>query len=149
MSYTYKQQVILCDIDGTLSDLSHRLFYLEGRDKDYDTFYSLCHLDKPIVPVCKMVRQLMGRAQVIFVTGRPEAFREKTEKWLTQQCLKGRVEMRKNGDYRADYVIKKEILDKLKGEGLEPTLAIEDRRSCVDMYRREGLICLQAKEGDY
>lgn len=31
---------IVFDIDGVLADCSHRLKYIQGKDKDYDKFYS-------------------------------------------------------------------------------------------------------------
>ena len=143
-TYKYEQLCVICDIDGTLSDMKHRLYYLQKGIRDYDTFYELCHLDKPIVPVCKMVRNLMGRANVIFVTGRPETVREKTEKWLTNQGLKGRLIMRQPLDMRKAYDHKLDVLKALRAEGLNPTLAIEDEPACAEMWTRNGVVCLQA-----
>lgn len=56
--------------------------------------------------------------------------------------------MRKNSDYRKDYVLKEEWLQELKKKG-NIFFAVEDRQQVVDMYRRNEVICLQCKEGNY
>lgn len=145
-AYKYEQLCVICDIDGTISNLSHRKYYLQSGIRDYKTFFELCHLDRPIVPMCKMVRNLMGRANVIFVTGRPESVREKTEKWLTNQGLKGRLIMRDGSIWNRNSEYKLGVLKALRKEGLNPTLAIDDDPDSVDMWAKNGVMCLQLIE---
>ena len=57
--------------------------------------------------------------------------------------------MRVDGDHRPDYLVKREAIERLRANGWDPVLAIEDRRQVVDMYRAEGLICLQCAEGNF
>lgn len=45
--------------------------------------------------------------------------------------------------------MKREAIERLRANGWDPVLAIEDRRQVVDMYRAEGLICLQCAEGNF
>ena len=37
----------------------------------------------------------------------------------------------------------------LRADGLEPYVVFEDRKRCVDMWRRNGITCLQVAEGDF
>ena len=46
------------DIDGTLADCSHRLHYISGENKDWDTFYKECVNDKPIMDVVEILWSL-------------------------------------------------------------------------------------------
>ena len=57
--------------------------------------------------------------------------------------------MRKSGDRRPDHVVKRELLRAIQGDGFEPTMAIEDRVQVVDMWRGQGLICLQCGPGKF
>lgn len=84
------------------------------------------------------------------MTGRPESTRRDTEEWLKRQGLPtGPIAMRVDGDHRPDYSVKREAIERLRANGWDPVLAIEDRRQVVDMYRAEGLICLQCAEGNF
>lgn len=39
---------VIVDIDGTVADLSHRIHFIEGEKKDWDSFYNNVEKDKPI-----------------------------------------------------------------------------------------------------
>ena len=136
---------IIFDIDGTLSDPSQRLHFLEN--KDWDSFYEHCDED-PVISHVSFLAQELGKDHRIFIlTGRPERVRKKTQKWLMEHCIPyDRLLMRKDGDHRPDYVIKAEMVDSLK---LPIWLAIDDRDRVVKMFRDKGILCLQCKEGDY
>ena len=136
---------IVFDIDGTLSDPSQRLHFLEN--KDWDSFYEHCDED-PVISHVSFLAQELGKEHRIFIlTGRPEKVREKTQKWLMEHYIPyDRLLMRKDGDYRPDYEIKSEMVDSLK---LPIWFAIDDRDQVVKMFRDKGILCLQCKEGDY
>lgn len=153
------------DIDGTIADGSQRLHYILPSKKDimgevdldkiapdWESFYKDCVNDKPITPTIDLLRALHERgAKIIFVTGRPEKYMDETLQWLQKYACKN-VEglfMRKDGDHRPDYIVKKEIYD----EHIKPYHHIdgvfEDRKQCVDMWRRIGLTCYQVADGNY
>jgi len=84
------------------------------------------------------------------VTGRNERFRQITERWLTWNEIPfSRLTMRPNKDQRPDYIIKQEILDGFLSEGLDITFTVDDRQQVVDMWRRNGITCLQCDVGDF
>ena len=57
--------------------------------------------------------------------------------------------MRPEGDYRPDYQVKQEMLNSLKAEGFEVLFTVDDRKQVVDMWRRNGITCLQCAEGNF
>lgn len=145
---------IIVDIDGTLSDPTHRLHLIQGDDPKWDEFYDLAVDDLPHETMCELVAQLMGEGnRVIFVTGRIQRIRRNTVTWLSRalecECDDIVLMMRKDGDHRKDDVVKNEMLQSVRQFGYEPKLAIEDRARIVKMYRQEGLLVLQCAEGDY
>ena len=105
--------IILCDIDGVLAWIDHRLHYL--KEKDYENFYSVASLsaDLPIVSGRRLLEALQGGSafKTILVTGRPERTREATSKWLEKNLIEyDELLMRKDHDYRPSPVIKKELV---------------------------------------
>lgn len=142
---------ILCDIDGTLADRSHRLHFIETKPKNWDAFFAAAADDAPIQPVCDAISDLMEYNRIIFVTGRPERTRIATSLWLSKRAVlwPDYLFMRKDGDYRPDEIIKEELLDQLLAAGHKPVLVFDDRKRVVEMWRRRGLICAQVAEGDF
>lgn len=148
-------KTIIFDLDGTLANLNHRLHLVKGHHKDYDKFFAACTDDTPIVPVCELLRMLYNGPideyvdripKVIIVSGRSETARKETEIWLKEHNIPyDDLIMRPAGDYRSDDIVKEEILDGLLREGHEILFTVDDRQRVVDMWRRRGLICLQAQ----
>lgn len=139
--------VYIFDIDGTIADHTHRLHLISKErmeGKDWAAFHDQCHLDPPIVPMCRLARQLiLSPAPVIFLTGRMEFQRRKTQEWLAKHVDYGIAEtyrgfdhfpgltgfgsewlpsgpfpwlaMRAEEDFREDTVMKGEWLDRIEG----------------------------------
>jgi beta-phosphoglucomutase-like phosphatase (HAD superfamily) len=59
------------------------------------------------------------------------------------------IYMRADGDFRQDYVIKEEILDRDILPNYSPQMAFDDRNRVVEMWRRRGIPCLQVASGDF
>ena len=57
--------------------------------------------------------------------------------------------MRKDGDQRADHIVKREILAQIRNAGFEPVLVFDDRQSVVDMWRDQGIRVAQTAPGDF
>lgn len=75
--------------------------------------------------------------------------RTETEAWLAEYEIPYAIlRMRKDGDYRADDVVKGEWLDDLP-HMLRPVLAFDDRKRVVDMWRARGVKCCQVEPGDF
>lgn len=143
-----KQKVFIFDIDGTLSDCSHRLHFIQRNPADWDSFYSQCLHDAPKVDVCRVCRELSY--PVIYITGRTQDVRKETDKWLTFNDLPhGMLFMRPAGDHRPDYELKREIYEKYIKDRYDVVGVFEDRNQVVEMWRELGLTCFQVASGDY
>lgn len=140
----------IVDIDGTLADCRHRLHHvLPGRKRDWDAFFGEMDDDELIWPVGEVVRHLAIESRIVLCSGRPENYRAVTEAWLDRNGVqRDALYMRPAGDTRPDHVVKAQILDGIKADGYEPFVVIDDRQSVVDMWRENGLVCLQAAPGE-
>lgn len=153
------------DIDGTLADCSQRLHFIEPADNatftydgklefnpDWESFYKDCVNDEPIMPVIGLAKALKAtRQKLIFITGRPEKYRTETTEWLCKWLGMDSVflEMRKDGDHRPDYIVKKELYHEFVAHHFVINGVFEDRKQCVDMWRSLGLTCYQVADGNY
>lgn len=77
--------LLVCDIDGTLADNSHRSHFVDGEVKDWDSFLQphLVRMDKPIPVARQALEHFVGLGnEVTFLTGRSERLRLVTTEWL-------------------------------------------------------------------
>jgi len=147
------KDLIICDLDGTLADCSHRRHHVENKPKNWDAFYAGVGGDAPHHAVMTLLEDMLeSEREIVFVTGRPERCRVDTVAWLHYYgfCSAdyGALYMRKDGDFRADYIVKQEILD-AHIDKERVLFVLDDRKQVVDMWRRNGLVCFQVAEGDF
>jgi hydroxymethylpyrimidine pyrophosphatase-like HAD family hydrolase len=144
-------KTVLVDIDGCLSNPTHRLHYIQTKPKNWPAFEA-CLGDDPIFPeVIELVKLYYNSGyRIVIVTARPERCRESTIKWLHEKAnLKfyyERLEMRSDDDFRSGDLIKKDKLDKLREEGFNPFLALDDNDDICEMYRANGIKCFQVEK---
>lgn len=140
------EKFVICDLDGTLANIEHRLHYAKGETKDWDKFFSGIPEDKlrsdvfeKLVDVCKE-----HDCRPIFVSARPERCRKDTEEWL--QKNKANIHylllMRADKDTRDDSIVKKEMYDKYL-KNLEIVKVFDDRPRVIRMWREE---CLEVED---
>lgn len=145
-------QTIIFDLDGTLADINHRRVHLEKENPDWKAFNNEMANDTPNAPIVDLYNTLWdsNHYELIIVTGRMEDRRDVTEEWLnTYKIPFERVIMRAEKDFRSDHEIKQEILEALLAENKKIVLAIDDRQQVVDMWRKNGITCLQCDEGNF
>lgn len=145
---------IICDIDGTIADCSHRLHHITGERKNWNEFFTLTEHDEPISTVITVVNDLHKSGhRIIFCTGRNEKTRFSTSQWLYKHVGKWTLEamlwMRDDKDRRHDDLVKADHLVEMQWCGYKPVLALEDRNRVVSMWRAQGIQCFQVKEGNY
>lgn len=138
--------MILCDIDGTLANINHRLHHVKNGNTNWDAFFAGIKDDIPIESTISILNKFASDYEIILVTGRPEEYRQATLDWLTDNVIPFHaLWMRPSKDYRPDHVVKKDLLAKIKkcyGE-FRIDFVIDDRPSVVEMWRNEGLVCYQ------
>lgn len=160
-------RAIIVDIDGTVARMVTR------GPHDYDKVLT----DEPKPDVIRVVHEWLDSRfnakdtfwHLIFCSGRPDSCREDTEAWLKEHVLKPvgvktyewTLHMRPTWleatrdsdtpvkDHRNDAVVKKEIYDRhIKGR-FDVDFVLDDRNRVVDMWREQGLLCLQCAPGDF
>jgi hypothetical protein len=152
----YNNKTVIVDIDGTVANGEHRQHHVRkepGKKKNWKAFNELMHLDTKHDDIIWLVKTLYASGcRVVFCSGRNEDDREVTIKWLKEAGLEGIYEglyMRPAKDYRDDSIIKWELLQQIREDGHDPFLVLDDRDRVVNMWRKEGLRCLQVNPGDF
>lgn len=146
------QDVMIFDLDGTLADHRHRLHFVQSDPKDYDSFYQACSGDKLNKAVYELYYRLTSGGRfaddVIICSGRSDVCLTMTEAWLKDHGIVYRnLMMRRVGDHRLDYIIKREMLEVIRdGWRLTPVFAIDDSPAVVQMWRDHGVPCFQTDD---
>jgi predicted secreted acid phosphatase len=153
-----KMDCYIFDIDGTIADNSHRTHHLKKQPKDWNSYHEGV-ADDGVHRHIRDVALTLGLANngplanIIFCTGRHEGQREATMNWLYQngfvQLNQIGLYMRTEGDFRADHIVKLELLMRIRADGFNPIMAFDDRNSVVAMWRANGIPCAQVAEGDF
>lgn len=136
-------KAILLDVDGTAMKMgSHRGPFDWHKVID----------DEPNPPVVETVKALHAQGyKVVVMSGRDEVC--KTDTLLSLEVAGVPVDeiyMRPHNDYRKDTIIKRELFDAHIRERFNILLALDDRNSVVDTYRRDmGLPVFQVDYGDF
>ncbi len=145
LDYLKGERVVICDLDGTLCDISHRLHFVKDVEKkDWKSFHEALSNDSLRKDVLTQVLKTLKEhnAKLIFVSGRPEDYRETTQKWLDSFFpFTSDYEvlfMRPKNDKREDTIIKSEIFERYL-KNLNVVKIFDDRPSIVRMWREKGL----------
>ena len=148
------------DIDGTIALIDHRIYKLDEKHNPnrWREFYALCGKDKPNIPIIKIMSALrvMG-ADIWFFSGRSSEVRNKTVEWIAEHTAfmsfdvdSPILTMREEGDYTPDNELKQSWFDNMLWEDKERLVAVfDDRNQVVDMWRRNGVTCLQVAFGEF
>lgn len=144
------RNLIIFDVDGTLANCSGRQHYLEGDTKNWKLFFQHAEHDEPIAEMIQLLQTLheSRKYRIFLCTGRGEEIRVLTEKWLTFHNIPyERLMMRRPQDRRQDALVKEDMLREI---GVQQVLfVVDDRKQAVDMWRKNGVLCLQCDEGNF
>lgn len=141
------QDIIVCDLDGTLA-------LLNGRNP-YDA--STCYNDKVNKPVFEVLFQFWysGRIKkVVFCSGRQDKWMAETDRWLREVVGFGNsvpyeLHMRKTNDTRKDCDVKQEMYDNCIKDKYNVVLVLDDRDQVIDVWRSNGLAAFQVNYGSF
>lgn len=139
-----KPKAVVWDLDGTLSDDRARAHFVEvekGRKRDWDSYFDAIEEDAPIAASIELLQALRTAGiRIIYLTGRPEYTRLRTQRWLKANGLDefDRLLMRPHGDRRHAGEFKVEVIQQLR-EQYELVCAFEDRLDVAEHLRRGGL----------
>ena len=153
----YKGEFVICDVDGTLADCSHRLHHIRPVEnplglsikpiKEWDAFFAACKDDTPIKPIVNLVGVLADSGyNIIIVSGRPvDQCGKATEGWLdalesSASCYTHLFMRGGPHDHRPDYEVKQEIAELLPLNRV--VYVIDDRPQVLRMWQANGLTTL-------
>lgn len=139
-----KPRAVVWDLDGTLSDDRARAHFVEveqGQKRDWDSYFDAMEEDAPIAASIELLHALRAfGVRIIYLTGRPEYTRLRTQRWLKANGLdefdlllmRPHGERRHAGEFKIDAV--RELRDRY-----ELICAFEDRIDVAEHLRRGGL----------
>lgn len=153
------KDIVIFDLDGTLALIDHRRHLVEGKTKDWPAFYAACVDDLPNEAVIAALRGYAAiGCQIVIFSGRSDEVRNETKAWLIEHLIASiservpnpRLIMRKEGDFTADDVLKRQWLNDPNIIDRERVLCVfDDRDKVVKMWRDEGIPCFQVAPGDF
>jgi len=141
-------KTVIFDLDGTLCDISHRLPLIKREKPDWPAFFAACDMDAPKHEIIQLFKALNNAGHpIILVSGRSDESYDKTFEWLFRWGLTPtKIVMRKHGDHTPDDKLKRSWLhDGTLPPKEEILFCVDDRQRVVDMWRSEGLTCLQVE----
>lgn len=150
--FTTSKPIVVCDLDGTLSDGSHRLHLLQTENlhltESWREFNRAAAGDSPIKSTIAVINGLwVSGFAIVILTGRSDEVRYETCKWLNENGVKfDEIIMRRQEDNRKDTVIKEEAL---RAIGLDNIVcAFDDSPNVVKHFRSLGITTYQVTEYD-
>lgn len=138
---SFLPKAIICDLDGTIA--------LGNGRNPYDA--STCDKDLINSPVAEILwKYARDDYKILFTSGRDEAFREQTIKFIHRLNLPGyQLFMRPLGDRRKDHVVKLELFQRHIHGYYNVEAVFDDRQRVVDMWRDVGLTVFQVADGNF
>ena len=145
------QQVIVCDIDGTVLNVNERIRAVlseigapadgehagraadglrgRARSRFFDIFLSekYTHLDTPIPAAIESLRQEQARTglPIVFLTGRPSTMRKSTRKGIAETGLEYEELILRPRDRRMQRTTEFKV-EAIRDRGYEPRLVFDD-----------------------
>jgi len=145
-----KEKAIILDIDGTLADVEHRRHFVEGKLKDWKSFFESMVTDTPNQWCVDIINAFRETHTILLVTGRGDDYAEHTKEWLSEHKIHfDFIFMRPAGNFDPDDEIKEAIYRKHIEEFYDVNFIVDDRQKVVDKWRALGLVCLQCDLGDF
>lgn len=149
------KEVILCDLDGTLYNIEHRLPYV----KDWARFESDDEISKDkIYPMVRdAIRALSEKYHIIFLSWRRNTYEAQTIRNLERDWLfKSWDElpdllMRNSWDSRKDDIVKEEFYETIS-KNHKIVAAFDDRKMVCDLWKKKWLYlfnCCQRESNDF
>lgn len=151
-------KTVIFDLDGTLALIDDRRQLATKPDgkMNWDIFFDPKNidLDQPNMPVIHMARTLKNAGHpVVIFSGRSDATLDTTVNWLNKFNVPfDQIQMRPStGKFKwtKDDVLKKMWLDDLFPNTDDILCTFDDRAKVVQMWRDNGITCMQVAPGDF
>lgn len=135
-----KQDAHIFDVDGTLCNVKGIRHLIMGTVRNFNAFHYASASCPPNAWVADKARRLhRDGVAILVVTARVEKFRRLTSWWLADHDIPSdELEMRADGDYRKDFVVKQEILQRLRLK-YHIIGADDDNPAVIALWKHEGI----------
>lgn len=146
-----KQECIIVDLEGTLTDCSHRIHHWKSKNYDlWNSLFSSDTLNNKMLDI--MCKEMAAGKKIIICTAKSEKYAGAVHDWLhTHYCSKNgatilfimdSIYFREIGDIRISVTVKEEMLQKIMKKYIV-THAYDDRPENCEMYRKNGIKTVQ------
>lgn len=142
--HTSRPRAVIWDLDGTLSDDRARAHFVEveqGRERNWDSYFDAVDQDAPIAASMAILQALRDSGvRIVYLTGRPEFTRPKTERWLEANGLDEYDVLLMRPPHERGHAgrFKVDEIRKLR-ETYEVICAFEDRIDVAEHLRLDGV----------
>lgn len=153
------QKCVVCDIDGTIADVTHRKHYVRCEKPLKPNWYMFFErmIDDPVNQWCRALLEHMSTDYpIVYATGRPGNYMKYTKEWLEKHDLHlPKAEWptllfsRQAKDHRKDDIVKEIILEFEIKTRFNILFVVDDRQQVVDMWRKHGNVVLQCAKGNF
>jgi len=149
--------IYVFDLDGTITDASHRLHYITsaGKKRNWKKFFEEIPLDPAFSAMVGLVKSLSrdNNSTTIMQTGRPEKYRPETTNWLAKYDLNNCYDallMRPNGSHIRNVDQKLQFLEYIKDKYMPQNeysdiCWFEDAEPVVKSLNQLGVITLSCQ----
>lgn len=137
---------VVFDLDGTIANVNHRRHFVSGKSKDFDKFYEACVYDLPNGWAVRLINSLIDTGHhVVIVSARPTTLSQRTTSWLSANGVSQKAELflLRDEEHKStqDAELKRLWLNAYGKHKI--LFVVDDRQRVVDMWRSEGMVCLQ------
>lgn len=134
------ERVLIVDIDGTISDPSHRRHFLDGPSPDWVAFSQHLHLDAPREGAIAQLRRLSVTHMIVLCSGRPSYVLSETETWLDRYSVPyDLLALRPPGDRVPGIEHKLRVLGAMERRALQVVAIIDDDDRVRVEFARRGM----------
>lgn len=138
---------IIVDLDGTLANCDHRVHHVRKTDPDWDSFWKGCKNDLANTWCVSLISAMINAGFHVFVVSARSRHTEvETVEWFRDHNLIhpqiSVILVRAFGDSTPDQELKRAWLKGFEHRD-ETAFVVDDRQKVVDMWRQEGMTCLQ------
>ena len=143
---------VVCDIDGTLANDEHRAPLVQCPQPLWNSYFALCHRDKPILPTIRLLDYLFESHRVVLLTGRPIQVWKPTVRWLKDQGILYHDLLMRRDHHPPDSTTFKTaaLLEEFPDATPHNTFTVlEDRTPVVHHWRSHGYTVWQVAGNDY
>lgn len=142
-----KRKAWIFDVDGTLANVDSILHFIVNFDNDsefkknFNKFHGHSHEVPAHDEVVDMLWDVIDnqKGDIIVVTARKEEWRSHTAFWLKKNGIPhDALFMRADGDFRTDYEVKKDILEKIN-IFWDVQHAVDDNPKIIKLWEENGI----------